>query len=277
VVAEAAARATIAAMGTRCKAHAPLPGVMATIHTYGRDLGFHVHVHVLVTRGGLRADGVWQPIKLYPAAQYRRLWQFYLIKLLRKRLKKRLGPCRLLGSLHRKYPTGFIVNVMSHYRSGSKAAAYCCRYTGRPPLSERRITNYDGRTVTLAYTDYRDKKDKELVLPAAQFLFRLLQHVWPRYMRDIHYYGLYQPSRRKDHVAAVAQASRYGDQVRPAPLLGRRERLIAALAASPRVCGNCGGQLRFDELHLPQRRADVQKAVETKDRARDRTDRRDRL
>lgn len=88
VVAKAAAKATIQAIGTRCKANAPLPGVMATVHTFGRDLTFHVHVHVLCTAGGLRADGVWQPVKIFPAAQYRRLWQYYLLKDLRKALKE---------------------------------------------------------------------------------------------------------------------------------------------------------------------------------------------
>jgi hypothetical protein len=251
VVARAAAKATIQAMGTRCKAHAPLPGVMATVHTYGRDLIWHVHVHVLVTRGGLRADGVWQPIKLFPAPQYRRLWQHHLLTLLRKRLKGRRGPCRVIGILYRKYPTGFNVNVMSHYRSGRKAAAYCCRYTGRPPLSERRIVAYDGKSVTIAYTDYRDNTDKELTLSAVKFLVRLLQHVWPRYMRDVHYYGLYQPARRKLHVDAVAKASRYKDQVRPALPLSRRQRLIIALSQSPRKCRDCGGNLQFAELCLP--------------------------
>ena len=253
IVAKAVAKAALEAMGTRCRAFAPVPGVMTTIHTYGRDLGWHVHVHVLVTRGGLRADGVWQPIKIYPAKQYRRLWQYHLLKLLRKKLKNKRGPCRMIGSLYKKYPTGFIVNVMSMYKSGSIAAAYCCRYTGRPPLSERRITKYDGRNVTVAYTDYRDKKDKELTLPAVQFLVRLLQHVWPRYMRDVHYYGLYQPARRKQHVEAVAQASKYGDQVRPGLMLSKRERLIMALAASPRQCPDCGGDLLFLELKLPSK------------------------
>ena len=60
---------------------------MATVHTFGRDLNFHVHVHVLCTAGGLRADNVWQPVKIFPAQQYRRLWQYYLLTLLRKKLK----------------------------------------------------------------------------------------------------------------------------------------------------------------------------------------------
>ncbi len=108
-------------VATRCRAYPPLPGVMATVHTYGRDLGWHPHVHVLCTEGGLRKDGVWQPVKIFPAQQYRRLWQHYLLAGLRKKLKGKRGLCRWLGTLYRKYPTGFIVNVMSRYVNGKQA------------------------------------------------------------------------------------------------------------------------------------------------------------
>jgi hypothetical protein len=153
-----------------------------------------------------------------------------------------------------KYPTGFIVNVMSRYINGRQAAAYCCRYTGRPPLSERRLVAYDGQQVTLAYQDYRDGQDKTLMLPARQFLLRLVQHIWPRYVRDVHYYGLYQPARRKQHAAAVVKASRYGEQVLPVPPRSRRERLVAALAERAGGCPVCGGPLVVDHVQFPRRR-----------------------
>lgn len=252
-VAKAASAATIHAMGTRCRSHAPIPGVMATVHTYGRTLDWHVHVHVLVTRGGLRADGIWQPIKLFPATQYRRLWQYYLLKLLRQRVKANKSAVHLIGYLHHKYKTGFIVNVMSHYRSGRKAAAYCCRYTGRPPLSERRIVGYDGRTVILAYKDYRDGQEKTLELPAVEFLLRLLQHVSPRYQRSVFYFGLYQPAGRRKNVEAVAKASRYGEQVRPIPL-SAKERIEAALSQMHTACPDCGSNRYYVvETCLPER------------------------
>lgn len=253
VVAKAAAQATLAAVGTRCRQHPPLPGIMATVHTYGRDLSFHVHVHVLCTEGGLRADGVWQPVHLFPAQQYRRLWQHYLLTFLRRQCKGQRGVQRLIGSLYRKYPTGFIVNVMSRYRSGRQAAAYCCRYTGRPPLSERRITAYDGRRVTLNYRDYRDGQEKTLTLAAREFLLRLVQHVWPRYARDVHYYGLYQPSRRQAQATAVAKASRYGEQALPVPPLSRRERLVQALGGQELRCPDCGGYLQVDHVQFARK------------------------
>jgi hypothetical protein len=254
LVAKAAAQATLTAVGTRCRKHPPVPGLMTTVHTYGRDLEFHVHVHLLCTEGGLRADGVWQPVYLFPATQYRRLWQYYLLTFLRRRLKGDRKAQWLLGSLFRKYPTGFIVSVMSRYANGRKAAAYCCRYTGRPPLSERRITAYDGKTVTLAYRDYRDGQEKTRTWPARDFIRRLVQHVWPRYTRDVHYYGLYQPARRKTHAAAVAKASRYGDQALPVAPLSRRERLLQALAGQELRCPDCGGYLEVEHVQFPRRR-----------------------
>jgi hypothetical protein len=252
LVARAAAQATLRAVGSRCRLHPPRPGVMATVHTFGRDLGFHVHVHVLCTAGGLRADGVWQPVKLFPAAQYRRLWQHYLLTSLRRKLKGNRSVQRQVGRLYRRYPTGFIVNVMSQYPNGRQAAAYCCRYTGRPPLSERRLTRYDGREVSLTYQDYRDGQEKTLTLPAVEFLLRVLQHVWPRYQRDVHYFGLYQPARRRAHLAAVIRASRYGEQVRPRPALSPRERFLQALAHQPLPCPACGAPLVVDQVQFPR-------------------------
>jgi len=264
VVAKAAAQATLQAVGTRCRAHPPLPGVMATVHTYGRDLTWHVHVHVLCTEGGRRADGVWQPVHLFPAPQYRRLWQHCLLSALRRKLKNDRSLKRQIGRLYRKYPSGFNVHVRSHYRNGKQAGAYCCRYTGRPPLSERRIVDYDGQQVTLSYQDYRDGQHKTLTLPAVEFLLRLMQHVWPRYQRDVHYFGLYQPARRKQHVTKVAQASRFGDQVRPKPALSRRERLEQAMAERDLRCPKCGGPLVFEYVQLPSKRHATQTQTTTK-------------
>jgi hypothetical protein len=254
VVAKAAAQATLHAVGTRCRSYAPLPGVMATIHTFGRDLTFHVHVHVLCTEGGLRSDGMWQSVHIFPAQQYRRLWQYYLLKGLRKALKGNRSAQWRIGRLFKKCPTGFIVNVMSHYRNGRKAAAYCCRYTGRPPISARRIVDYDGKLVTISYTDYRDNADKTLTLTASRFLLRLFAHVWPRYMRDVHYYGLYQPSRRREHVEKTVKASKFSDQVRPVPAKSRRERMREALEGLELRCLECGAYVILEHIEYAGRR-----------------------
>ena len=120
-------------------------------------------------------------------------------------------------------------------------------------MSERRLGNYDGQLVTLSYRDYRDGQEKELTLPAGEFLLRLLQHVFPRYQRDVHYYGLYQPPRRKAHAQAVARASRFGDQALPVPVASRAERLLQALAGKALSCPVCGGPLQVEQIQFPRR------------------------
>ena len=78
--------------------------------------------------------------------------------------------------------------------------------------------------------------------------------MWPRYMRDVHYYGLYQPSRRKEHVENAVKASRYADQVRPVPALSRRERMIQALNDLELRCLECGSYVILEHIEYAGRR-----------------------
>jgi hypothetical protein len=38
------------------------PGMIAVVQTFGDELGWHPHVHALVTRGGWDQDGQWAPV-----------------------------------------------------------------------------------------------------------------------------------------------------------------------------------------------------------------------
>ena len=64
------------AYATKCLTHKLVPGIVGTCHTFGRNLRFHVHVHLLVTEGGLQVGGKWQPMKFFPAREYRKRWQY---------------------------------------------------------------------------------------------------------------------------------------------------------------------------------------------------------
>ena len=47
------------------KKHA-LPGIFTALHTFGRDLKWHVHIHLSVTLGGLSDDhGAWKTLYLH--------------------------------------------------------------------------------------------------------------------------------------------------------------------------------------------------------------------
>ena len=41
-----------------------LPGMLSVLHTWNGQLGYHPHVHLLITGGGLTADGQhWEPAR----------------------------------------------------------------------------------------------------------------------------------------------------------------------------------------------------------------------
>ncbi len=56
-----------------------IPGIIAVVHTFGRDLKFHAHVHLLMTEGGLTGNNEWKDIPFLPYNLLRKKWQYYLL------------------------------------------------------------------------------------------------------------------------------------------------------------------------------------------------------
>lgn len=258
VACHAAAAATLECFQGLCKQRRLIPGMIATCHTFGRNLSFHVHVHLLVTEGALQIGGVWQPVRFFPALEYRARWKYYLLTKLRKALPVDHPAQHTLGRLFRarKHRTGFIVNVQSSYRSVRLALSYCCRYLARPPIGERRILAYDGRYVTFQYKDYKTGRQEQARYGAQRFVKRLLQHVLPRYARNIHYYGLYRPQARRRWFEEARRASQYPQNIGGHPIrpLTWRERILATFKTDPVLCPNCGTPMVVHDIQWPPRR-----------------------
>jgi ribosomal protein S27E len=252
----AAAAATLECFQGLCRRRRLVPGILATCHTFGRNLSFHVHVHLLVTEGALQIGGVWQPVRFFSGHEYRKRWQYHLLTKLRKALTGDLRAQRRIGRLFRKHPTGFIVNFQTSYPSARRAVSYCCRYLARPPMGERRILAYDGRSVTFQYKDYKTGRPCQERCGAERFVKRLLQHVLPRYARNIHYYGLYRPQARRHWFDQARRASRYPEKIggEPARPLTWRERILAVFKIDPVLCPNCGMPMVVHDIQLPARR-----------------------
>ena len=64
-------------------------GIITVVHTFGRDLNFNPHVHVLVTEGGLDSDVNWVDVSYLPYIKLRKQWQYYLLTELRKHFPER--------------------------------------------------------------------------------------------------------------------------------------------------------------------------------------------
>ena len=257
LVCHAAAAATMECYATKCLPHKLVPGIDATCHTFGSNLRFHVHVHLLVTEGGLQVGGKWQPMRFFPGREYRKRWQYHLLTKLKQALPADDPWLPKTGRLFRTHPTGFIVNLETSYNNVRAALSYCCRYIARPPISDRRILSYDGKHVVFEYKDYKSGgQTRQERCTAYRFVFLLLQHTLPSYARNIHYYGLFRTQAWRKWYDQARKASRYPQNIVSgnAKPLSWRERIIQTFNEDPVDCPQCGTQMVIHEVRPPPRR-----------------------
>jgi len=172
-----------------------LPGVLSVLHTWNGQLGYHPHVHMLITGGGVSPDGQsWEPARgefLVPvgvlskkiAAKFRDAV---------KQHKPELFASIPAGAWRREW-----VSFVKHYGHGNDAVLnYLSRYVFRTAISNARILAMNDTHVTFRYKDRKADAWRTMRLPGVEFLRRFLQHVLPRGFHKVRYYGLWHHSKR---------------------------------------------------------------------------------
>lgn len=236
-------------------------GVIATLHTWGRTLNFHPHVHCLVTGGGW--NGVqWKPLRtryLLPVGVVRTLFRAKLLSAIREDLDQ--GHCTLPTSvnrvafdntLRRLWQKTWNVRLQGRYDHGRGVLVYLARYLRGGPVSNRRLLAEDADRVVLQYTDHRDGRTKTLALAPDPFLQRVLWHVPEPGTHAVRYWGLYarcHAPRRACCRTALRQAPEPLREVLPRRVYCERKGWI-----EPMRCPVCQAPLAILE-ELPRGRA----------------------
>lgn len=176
-------------------------GVMIALHTWGRTLSFHPHVHCLVSGGGLTFNGQWRAVRngyLLPVRVVRMVFRRKFLAgvgkaVAQERLTLPAGTSEqklknLLNQLGRKK---WNVCIRERYRHGTGVITYLARYVRGGPLSNQKIQCADEAGVTFRYRDHSDGKMKPMKLTAEEFIGRALRHVPAKGMVVLRHYGLY--------------------------------------------------------------------------------------
>ena len=192
-----------------------LPGIVMALHTWGRTLNRHPHIHCLVTGGGLRDDGEWQSVErgyLLPVRVMKALYKGKLLARLWDALKadtlalpkdqSRDAVERLLKVVGKKE---WNVRLQERYAHGRGVMRYLSRYVKGGPISDRRLISADAKETCFRYTDHTDGKHKVMRLSTDQFLGRVLWHVPEDGQHTIRQYGLYAHQARPKRALCRAQ------------------------------------------------------------------------
>ena len=194
------------------------PGILAVLHTWSRTLDYHPHVHLLVTAGGLTADGAW----IRPAHPRFLLPGYVLSSIFRAKMRDALTHAGVAAGIDaRVWQRRWTVHV-ERIGTGEHATLYLARYVYRVALTDRRLDRFAEGRVTFQYTHARTQTTRSLTLPVDDFLTRFLHHVLPRGFTKVRWYGLLSAGRRADLERARGLLARHPRPADDAPSPTRR-------------------------------------------------------
>jgi hypothetical protein len=208
------------------------PPMLAVLHTWARNLAYHLHVHLLVSSGGLSPDRhAWTK-----PANPRFLMPGYCLELrVRNRLRSAFAAADILTG-DQAWTTPWVVHV-KRLRCGEHALRYLSRYLFRVAISDHAIEWTTQRRVSFRWTDSRTGVVKRSNLAPHDFIARFLDHVLPRGFVKVRTYGLRASACRHqlDLARHILDAHRGALAHLPAPQPPHPEPTIA----SPRECPVC--------------------------------------
>ena len=205
-------------------------GFYGILHTWGGKLWQHLHVHFIVSGGGLSSDGRWVEPKykdkfIFPV---RALSQVFRGKFI-EGLKNAYAEAKLVlpeGLKHLKDAKQFesfidalvgrnwVVFAKPPFGGPERVVRYIGRYTHRIAISNDRLIKIENDRVYFNYKDYREKGCwQQGFLKAEEFIRRFLLHVLPNGFHRIRHYGFLANGRCKAKVAQIRKLLSCDDEL----------------------------------------------------------------
>lgn len=178
-----------------------LPGILMALHTWGRTLNLHPHIHCLVTGGGLTDTGQWRALPyhyLLPVAVVKALYKGKLLSRLWDALNNNtlslppdMTPGQAQRLLRRLNDKTWNVRIQERYEHGRGVMLYLSRYVKGGAIKNPQLLNACDQHVTFRYKDHHDHKHKTLPMSQKDFIERVLWHVPEPGQHTVRHYGLY--------------------------------------------------------------------------------------
>lgn len=228
-------------------------GMVCVLHTFGRDLKWNPHIHMLLTEGACGMKTSWKNFTYFPYIMLRKRWMTTLLNNLDNSIDFSVFSAvefkNLLNTLYHKYPEGFYVHApKSDFNSASSVTKYIVRYIGRPAMAQSRITDYDGENVTFWYQRHEDNEKVFETIHVHDFIKRLIIHIPEKNFNMLRYYGLYaQPFSKNPHlIRKIDRKKKFTRRI----LQHWAFRICRSFGHDPLKC-NCGEFMNFFDIYYP--------------------------
>lgn len=180
------------------------PGIIQVLHTWNQEINYHVHMHCIVSGGGLTPDHKIRKVKK----------NFFLkVEVLRDKFKGKFlaglqsffqnsqlifsASCEKLRNSYEwsefrdsLYQKDWCPYIKETFNGFGNAIEYLGRYTHKVAMANSRILSVDGQQVTFSARGRKHGEPRRtLTLTNVEFIRRYLMHVLPSGFQEIRYYG----------------------------------------------------------------------------------------
>jgi hypothetical protein len=224
-------------------------GGVAILHTWGQNLSFHPHLHVIIPAGGIIKDTEeWLPThpKFFaPVKALSLVFKQTFIEMLIKAFKKEsvsLNPGLITPAQAKKW----VVFAQKPFKKPEHIINYLGNYTHRVAISNYRIIKVENGKVSFWYKEYRSLSERKVMcLSEIEFIRRFLQHVLPDNFYKIRHFGFMSNRFRQENIELAKQsiAANYGKEDADNRFSRELEEFLDKLISNPYPCPCCGGKM----------------------------------
>ena len=221
-------------------------GIFIALHTFGRDLKWHPHVHVSVSMGGVcQKNNTWKKIK-FSKKSMMPMWRYNIISLLRSEMKK--GNVDINSSfLTKQYNKNWIMHCSKPTKDPWNTLKYLGRYIKKPPIPLSKLKQYSVDRINFKYLNHKNKKYQTDYMNTDQFIYKFTRHIPEKGMRLITYYGFLANRVRGEMLKLIYTL--LDQTVNNKKFLTWRQSLINEFNYNPLKCLICGSDMKFHIAH----------------------------
>ena len=220
-----------------------LAGFFGVLHTWGRQLQYHPHIHYVVPGGFLdSATGQW-----HPTSQGFYLPVRGLSTLVRAKFRYRMAKAGVLEQIPAQvWDKGWNVNCQA-VGSPEASIKYLTPYVFRVAIANSRIVKVENGRVFFRWRHQQSNRLRVIDLDALEFLRRFLQHVLPAGFMKVRYYGCMNPNFRMSRRELQCRVAMAFGFTTPAPVAEQPPSI------PPVICEQCGSTMVWHCSILPYR------------------------
>lgn len=180
------------------------PGIIQVLHTWNQELQYHVHMHCIISGGGLTSDkklrisgkNFFIPVKVL-RDKFKGKYLSLLDSLFREKKLFFSSSCEELKNSYRwnefknnLYEKDWCPYIKETFNGFGNAIEYLGRYTHRIAISNSRILSVTASETTFSARGRKPGEPRRTItLENTEFIRRFLMHVLPPGFQKIRYYG----------------------------------------------------------------------------------------